>query len=73
MSDADDELTELDETEVLNDQLQLIISINNNLVKTIEYVNKLNNEICKLVSGLNNINFVLEKQIETTNKSISND
>ncbi len=65
---TDDEFSDI---ETKNDHLELIVSINNQLVKTINYIVKINNQLCLLVSNLNNVNFVLNTKVESLNNSLT--
>jgi hypothetical protein len=56
MSDID----EYSEDEVIERNVQLIITLNNELVNTIKNLEKINNELCKMVSNINNIKYVID-------------
>ena len=51
---------ETDTEEILNKNLELIININNQMVKTITHLEKINNEICKMVSNIGNMEYMIE-------------
>ena len=57
-----EELSDI-EIDPLDKSLQLVISTNNELCKTIKYLETLNNELCKLVSNINNVNFAVKNQL----------
>jgi len=64
MSDVD----EYSEEEVLERNLQLVITLNNALVNTIKNLEKINVELCKMVSNINNVSFVTKKKIDDIQK-----
>ncbi len=63
---------ETDTEEILNKNLELIININNQMVKTINYLEKINAEICKMVSNIGNMEYMIElKAKDELNKRVN--
>ncbi len=60
MSDCDTEFSETETDVEISKNLELMIKLNNNLVKTINYLEKLNVVLCQIVSSINNIKFTVE-------------
>ena len=60
----------MSEEEVIERYVQLVITVNNELVKTIKNLEKINGELCKMVSNINNLSFVVNKKIEDIQKTL---
>ena len=53
---------EFDE-EIVKKHVQMVITLNNELVKTINNLQKINNELCKMVSNIGNMSFMINQKI----------
>ena len=61
----------MSEEEVIERYVQLVIIVNNELVKTIKNLEKINDdELCKMVSNINNVSFVVNKKIDDIQKTV---
>ena len=60
----------MSEEEVIERYVQLVITVNNELVKTIKDLEKINDELCKMVSNINNVSFVVNKKIDDIQKTL---
>ena len=60
----------MSEEEVIERYVQLVITVNNELVKTIKNLEKFNGELCKMVSNINNLSFVVNKKIDDIQKTV---
>ncbi len=50
--------------DVMKKNVQLVITLNNELVKTINNLQKINNELCKMVSNIGNVSFMINSKID---------
>lgn len=66
---SEDEESE-SEIDTLDLNLQLILSINNELVRTTNLLQKVNTELMKMVSNLTNMTYVCNKKIDEVQKNI---
>ena len=60
----------MSEEEVIERYVQLVITVNNELVKTIKNLEKIKGELCKMVSNINNLSFVVNKKIDDIQKTL---
>ena len=67
MSDIDFEFSE---EEVIETNVQLVITMNNELIKIITNLQKMNNELCKMVSNINNVSYMVNKKIDDIQRTI---
>ena len=66
------EIDDFDENcDSLAESLKIVISINNELVKTLTYIERINTELCKLVSNLNNFSFAASNQINKLQNNLA--
>ena len=56
--------------EIIEMQVKLIIALNNELIKTINNLQKINNELCKMVSNINNVSFMVNKKIDQIQENL---
>ena len=57
---SDDETNE----EIMKKNVEFVITLNNELVKTINNLQKINNELCKMVSNIGNVSFMINQKID---------
>ena len=69
-SDTEDYNEEVSSVDV---KLKMIISMNNELLKTIQYLEKLNAQLCNMVSNIINVNFVINLKINEIQKTLAYD
>ncbi len=50
--------------EIMNKNVEIIITLNNELVKTIKHLEKINTQLCKMVSNINNLSFMINSKID---------
>ena len=65
MSDVD-----FNEDEIIERNVQLVVALNNELVKAINNLQKITNELCKMVSCINNVIFMVNKKVDETQKNL---
>ena len=68
-------MSELDEIESasisrMSETLQLTILINNELIRTIEYLQKVNAQLCSMISNINNCKFIVNIKIDELQNKI---
>ena len=57
---SDDEFDD----EIIKKNVELVILLNNELIKTISNLQKINNELCNMVSNIGNVSFMINKKID---------
>ena len=67
MSELDEESASIS---TMSETLQLTILINNELIRTIEYLGKVNAQLCSMISNINNCKFVVNIKIDELQNKI---
>ena len=55
---------------IIDRNVQLVITLNNELINIIKNLEKINNELCKMVSNINNVSFMVNKKIDDIQRTI---